>query len=275
MGLGHPIYRPCSAPRERIETGVSSVNEDEGSRLPSRETVRNALDEALVLQQGVIERHVHRIRHAHPEATPADVIERLEKEYLAAVTTMGAAVGAAAAAPGVGTGFALVASAGEVATYLEASALFVLSVAYVHGMEVHEVERRRTLLMAILLGDGGSSIIRRASERTGKHWARALIDGIPTASLKRVNDVLGRNFVTKWGTREGIIVLGRVIPFGIGAAIGGGANALMGQGTVKATQRAFGPYLAPMEGETPTGNDSQSYDVRDSGASHGDIDEST
>lgn len=53
--------------------------------------------------------------------------------------------------------------------------------------------------------------------------------------------MLGRNFVTRFGTRQGIIVIGRLAPFGIGAAIGGGANAAIGYGVVRACRRAFGP----------------------------------
>ncbi|HTI24977.1 MAG TPA: hypothetical protein VL652_28550 [Kutzneria sp.] len=36
-------------------------------------------------------------------------------------------------------------------------------------------------------------------------------------------------------------MLGRVVPFGIGAAIGGGANATMAAFAVRAARRAFGP----------------------------------
>ncbi|MDP1792789.1 MAG: hypothetical protein Q8K63_01520, partial [Acidimicrobiales bacterium] len=42
--------------------------------------------------------------------------------------------------------------------------------------------------------------------------------------LRRVNGKLGRTIVTKYGTRRGAVALGRVLPFGIGAAIGGAAN---------------------------------------------------
>ncbi len=34
------------------------------------------------------------------------------------------------------------------------------------------------------------------------------------ATLRQINSVLGKNFVTKYGTKQGIIVLGRVAPFG-------------------------------------------------------------
>ncbi|MFI7517479.1 hypothetical protein ACIBVK_28680 [Micromonospora echinofusca] len=41
---------------------------------------------------------------------------------------------------------------------------------------------------------------------------------------------LGRNFITKYGAKQGILVLGQAAPFGIGAVIGGGANAALATG---------------------------------------------
>jgi hypothetical protein len=64
---------------------------------------------------------------------------------------------------------------------------------------------------------------------------------VPTATLRQINSVLGNNFITKYGTKQGIIVLGRVAPFGIGAVIGGGANATVAALAVRAARRAFGP----------------------------------
>lgn len=161
--------------------------------------------------------------------------------YVGTFATTGAAAGGAAAAPGVGTGIALALSAGE----LELSALFVLSVAEVHGVPVDEIERRRTLVPGILLGEFGSKTINKMAERTGQHWARQLVSAVPTATLKQINKVLGKNFVTKYGTKQGIIVLGRAVPFGIGAVNGGAANATVAALAVRAARRAFGP--APEE----------------------------
>lgn len=88
---------------------------------------------------------------------------------------------------------------------------------------------------------GRSGTITKAAERTGQHWGRQVVAQVPTATLRQINKVLGRNFVTKYGTRQGIVVLGRVAPFGIGAVIGGGANAALASLAVRAGRRAFGP----------------------------------
>ncbi|MEV4148727.1 hypothetical protein AB0J40_34075 [Amycolatopsis sp. NPDC049691] len=95
-------------------------------------------------------------------------------------------------------------SAGEAFSSLELSTLFVLSVAEVRGVRLDEIERRRTLVMGILLGQSGSStIVGKAAERTGRHWARQLVNKVPTATL--------------------------------------GANATVAALAVRAARRAFGP----------------------------------
>ena len=57
--------------------------------------------------------------------------------------------------------------------------------------------------------------------------------------------------MTKYGTKQGIVVLGRVVPFGIGAAIGGVANAAFSQGIIKSADSAFGVEPATWERNDP------------------------
>ncbi|MEU4520408.1 hypothetical protein AB0F52_17125 [Amycolatopsis sp. NPDC024027] len=208
----------------------------------SSEPVLALLDKAIGLQAPLVRKNIARARQRNPEATPAEVVRTLERMYVSALAGTGAAVGATAAAPAVGTGVALALSAGEAFSSLELSALFVLSVAEVHGVRLDEIERRRTLVMGILLGQSGSNaIVGKVAERTGQHWARQLVSRVPAATLRQINSVLGKNFITKYGAKQGIIVLGRVAPFGIGAVIGGGANATLAGLAVRAARRAFGP----------------------------------
>ncbi|MFJ6512109.1 hypothetical protein ACIQMO_05360 [Streptomyces sp. NPDC091406] len=199
------------------------------------------LDKAVEAQSSLVRKNIARARQRSPEATPAQVIRNLERMYVSALAGTGAAVGGTAAAPGVGTGIALALSAGETVTSLEMSALFALSIAEVHGVPIDEVERRRTIVMGIMLGGSGTATIAGVAERTGQHWGRQIVAKVPVETLRQINKVLGKNFVTKYGTKQGIIVLGRVAPFGIGAVIGGGANAAIGALAVKAARRAFGP----------------------------------
>lgn len=155
-------------------------------------------------------------------------------------------MGACAAAPGLGLG---VASASEVVSSLQLRSLFALSIAEVHGASDGEDERLRMLIGVALYGIG-SAAIPRVAARTGPYWGRRAVAKVPLARLRQINGVLGPNFVTKHGTKQGIVVLGQVAPLGFGAVIGGGATAALAALHVRAARRAFGP--PPASWPSPT-----------------------
>ncbi|MFB6893560.1 hypothetical protein ACFCX4_30060 [Kitasatospora sp. NPDC056327] len=169
------------------------------------------------------------------------MIRTLERLYVTGRAAAGAATGGLAAAPGVGTALAAAMSGGEVLTAMELTTLFALSVADVHGVPLDEVERRRTLVLGLMLGGSGRRVIAKGTDRTARHWARRIVADVPVQKLHRINRVLGKHWVTKYGTKQGVLVLGKLVPFGIGFAIGGGADALLAGGCVGAGRLAFGP----------------------------------
>jgi hypothetical protein len=65
------------------------------------------------------------------------------------------------------------------------------------------------------------------------------------STIRQINRVLGRNFVTKYGAKQGVLVLGKALPFGAGAGIGAGGNLAFGMLTVRTTRLAFGPVPPP------------------------------
>ncbi|MGH3788596.1 MAG: hypothetical protein ACRDRG_19085 [Pseudonocardiaceae bacterium] len=211
--------------------------------------VLRGLEKAISMQHAPVAGYVARLRRAQPDATPAEIIAGLEKRYLAAVTGSGAAVGGVAAAPGVGTGAALALSGAETVVFFEATMLFTLAVAEVHGIRVDEVERRRTLVLAVVLGDQGAMLVEKMAGRTGQHWGRLLPDAIPISSITAINKALGRWFVKRYGRKQGMLVIGRVAPFGIGAAIGAGGNRAFGRTVVNTSLRVFGPPPAGFIGD--------------------------
>ena len=241
-------HRPAQPRTERKSTSYANSGRfgaprmsDEAESSPSKPAFALALlDKALALQSPLTERHIARLRRNRPDATPRQIVGRLNAELRAATISAGVGVGAAAAAPGIGTGVALAVSGGEAVAFLNATVLYILARAEVQGIKIQDVERRRTLVMAVMLGDAGARGVEQVAERTGQHWARQLVRGIPMSKINAVNKVFGRHFVTKYGTKQGILVLGRVVPFGIGAVIGGTANGLLTQGIITAAGRAFG-----------------------------------
>lgn len=199
------------------------------------------LEKAINVQQAPIVWYVRRLRRARPGATPAEIIAVLEKQYLAVVTGTGAALGGVAAAPAVGAVLALALSGGETVVFLQATALFALAVAEVHGIRVAEVERRRTLVLAVVLGDHSAMLVEKMAGRTSEHWGKLLPDAIPISSVTAINKTLSGWFVTRYGNKPRIAAMGKVAPFGIGVAIGAGGNHAFGRTVVDTSRRVFGP----------------------------------
>jgi len=203
--------------------------------------VQAALDKAVTIPSASIHAHVASVRRKNPGATPEQIIQLLEKEFLLVVAGAGGAVGAAAAAPVVGTGLATVLTVSDVATFFGASAAFSLAVASVHGIEVADSERRKALLLASLLGESSTKVIGDATEITTIRVGRLLLTRMPMGTVKKVNNQLTRRLVRKQAARMGGLALGRLAPYGIGAAIGVAGGRALGQSVIKGARIAFGP----------------------------------
>ncbi|GAB3033176.1 hypothetical protein GCM10027052_07960 [Parafrigoribacterium mesophilum] len=211
-------------------------------------TVERSVERLLSVQRPLVLAHLRRIRTQHPDADPAQVIAILERRFLAAVTSGGAAVGASAVIPGVGVGISLALSGAETAGFLEASALFAQSVTEVHGIAVEDPERARTLVMAMMLGSAGSDLVKQlAQEAAGtggtrsRFWGELVTKNLPKTALGQIGSRVRRAFVRRFTATQGANVVGRVIPFGVGAVIGGVGNRLLGRKIVASSRTAFGP----------------------------------
>lgn len=204
------------------------------------------LDRVISVQRPVVVAHVNAIRRRKPDATPAEVIQILERQYLAAVTTGGAAVGASAVIPGVGMAAALGLSGAETVGFLETTALFAQSVTEVHGIALDDPERARTLVMAMILGAPGTQLIKQLAGQAAGGQARTAFWGeMVTSSLPKqvVNGIGGQvrdQFIKRFAIRQGGSVLGRALPFGIGAAVGGLGNHALGRKVIQASRTGFG-----------------------------------
>lgn len=203
--------------------------------------VMRALDSALKQADKAATPLVEGMRRRNSAADDAAVLKRLDKYFLSTVGSSGAATGASAAVPAVGTMTSLGLAAGDTTLFLSTAATYVLAVSKVHDAQPTELEHQRALVLAILMGSSGSATVTKIAGRTGGYWGRTLANAVPLSSIRAVNKVLGPSFVTRYGTRTGILVLGKAMPFGVGAVLGGGGNLAMASLVIKSTRAAFGP----------------------------------
>lgn len=220
------------------------------------------LDRVLSIQRPLVLAHIRSIRLRHPRSTPAEIIRILESRYLAAVTTGGAAVGATAVIPGIGTGVTLALSGVETVGFLESTALFAQSVAEVHGIAVADPERARALVMTLMLGSEGVALVSQlAGQATGRagsrssYWGELVTKSLPRAAVGPLVDQLKSVFVKQFAARGGASFIGKALPFGIGAAIGGAGNHVLGRRVLTTSRRAFGaaPIGLPIDLEPTPG----------------------
>jgi hypothetical protein len=213
--------------------------------------VVRGIDRVLTVQRPIVLAHIRSIRRGRPNATPDEIIRTLERRYLAAVTTGGALVGASAAIPAVGTAASLALSGVETAGFLEASALFAQSVTEVHGIVVDDPDRARALVMTMVLGTAGADLVKQiAGQASGSgpgksvFWGEMLTKSLPRSVMGPIADRIKKTFMKKFAVAQGTNVVGRLIPFGIGAVIGGGGNHLLGRQIVRTSRDGFGPAPA-------------------------------
>jgi hypothetical protein len=215
---------------------------------PDNRFVVTGIDRVLTVQRPVVLAHIRSIRAGKPNATPEEVIRTLERRYLTAVTSGGALVGASSVVPAIGTGAALALSTVETAGFLEASALYAQSVTEVHGIAVDDPDRARALVMTLILGNAGTDLVRQlAGQATGAgparttFWGELVTKNLPQAAVGQIANQIKRTFMKRFAVTQGTNIVGRMIPFGIGAIVGGTGNHLLGRQIIRGSREAFPP----------------------------------
>ncbi len=81
------------------------------------------------------------------------------------------------------------------------------------------------------------------------YWGQVVTSSLPQFVVGPIADQLRNAFVKRFAAGQGANVLGRAIPFGIGAAIGGVGNLVLGRTVIQSARTAFGPppFTFPME----------------------------
>ncbi|TXK17123.1 hypothetical protein [Homoserinibacter sp. GY 40078] len=228
---------------------------DEPSNAPSEPApsvtgarVDAILDRVMSVHRPVVLAHLRAVRGRHPDAAPWQVLRSLERRYLATVTTSGAGVGVAAAVPAVGTGAALALSGAETVLFLEATALFAQSVAELHGIPVDDPDRARALVLAMVIGGPAQELLGQlAGQATGQakgrteFWGALIAKNLPRTVVAQFMDRVRTVYLPRLLATAGGGIVGRVLPFGVGAVVGGTANQLLGRRVVATARTAFGP----------------------------------
>ena len=150
--------------------------------------------------------------------------------------------------PGVYERVAEAISGAETVLFLESTALFAQSVAELHGIPVEDPDRARALVLAMVVGGPSQELIMQFSgQATGRgpakpeFWGTLLAKNLPRTAVTQFMDRVRKVYLPRMLASAGGGVVGRVLPFGVGAVVGGAANQILGRRVVNTARTAFGP----------------------------------
>jgi hypothetical protein len=151
-------------------------------------------------------------------------VKALTDMFARELATVGAATGAAAAAPAVGTGASLVAAVAELGWFTARSGDLILTMAALHGRKAPTLDERRAWVLAVLIfGSSAREGFTSAAKQFGLELEQPHTR-VPLATLRAINGLLGNKLLRRYGAKRGAIALGTALPLGVGAVIGGSAN---------------------------------------------------
>lgn len=174
-----------------------------------------------------IARHIADLRKAHPTLTQGELAEKWADRICWRYASEGAVTALPGAIPGLGTATQVAVEAGaisaDLAYMIRCIAGMVIGVGQIHERDV-EASFNQDLVRVLGLWCGVLSLSKEATIRIAKKVAIAQFNKVPAKVFQRINQKVATTIVTKYGTKRGGVALGRLIPFGVGAVVGGGFN---------------------------------------------------
>lgn len=197
---------------------------------------------------GEIERRVQTLRAERPAAAPRALSKLVVSTTTKRMTGLGVVAALPGVVPGLGTGTQLAVTrttaGGELWVILRNLTAMHLTVAGLYGHDVGHSDRRDELVIVWGLETGLIIPAAEVGKRIGTKVAiKQFNQHVSGAMLRGINQKLATTVVTKWGTKRGGIALGRLIPLGVGTAVGGGMNYLAAKSFGTALMRYYDDLL--------------------------------
>lgn len=213
-------------------------------------TMNSGIDRVIEFRDGDIQAAVDKAASSNPEATSKHLANHFIRKTRQELVLLGGANGGLAAVPGVGTASSLAMSAADLALTVERIGELILKIGYAYGHNTPSLEERRAWILTVLAASMGFH--KGASELAGalgKRGGVKVVKAIPYNEIVKLNRKLGGRIIVKWGTKQGVVRLGRIVPFGIGASIGAVSNGVLVNGVGRSAKRFFDDRVPTDGGE--------------------------
>jgi len=175
-----------------------------------------------------IDSEIYSLRRQYSNLTNNQLADKYCSSIVKKYTSIGVATALPSVIPGIGTAAQIATEVGTVGADLAMMLRYMASICYgtakIYGKEnVNEFDAE--FVMVLGLWCGAVLPARVAAQKLGTKAASiAFSKNVSTKILQRINAKVGFTLLTKYGSKRGGIALGKLIPFGVGAVIGGGFN---------------------------------------------------
>ena len=186
---------------------------------------------------------IEEVKKKNPELSLDEIADYLSDDIVWTYSKQGAALALPGAVPGLGTlvqiGTEIGATSLDIALMVRNQAYLTFALGCCYGIKGREILIQDTLICmglwskSLVLTKQG--FIRISSKVTEAQFRKKF----PAKIFQAINKKVGKTILTKYGTKRGGIAVGRLIPFGVGTAIGGGFNYIVMKKFKKQTIKYF------------------------------------
>lgn len=190
-----------------------------------------------------IKMEIDELKRSHPKLNNLELSQKYSKRIIKNYTSLGIASALPSVIPGIGT-IGQIAIEGTTVT-ADLTVMLRLMAKICYGIGVindKDMEQGFNQDFIYILGIWSGVILstKVAVEKIGTKIAIAQFNrNVSGQMLQKINRRVGTTLLTKWGTKRGGIALGKLIPFGIGATVGGGFNYYTMSGFSKAAIKHY------------------------------------
>ncbi|MDO5049759.1 MAG: hypothetical protein Q4D87_07745 [Actinomycetaceae bacterium] len=235
MGLFKSVK---NTPKALSSTFSSAKEAVQGLREAS--SIQDVVDVMISIPADKIDDKVNQLRVEHPDASPEQLARIVTKQFRRLASNTSGLAGATAAVPGLGTMAAFGVSSAQLVGFVTEAGYYVLTMAHIYGVPVDDMDKRRLLVLSSLMGEQGAEI---ASSQFGFSTLTALkgyASDIQRQTIQKVNRTLAKQASKRAAKKGASAMFGRLMPFGIGAALGWVIGRSMAGNVIEGVQEALG-----------------------------------
>ncbi len=209
---------------------------------PQARALLNALSAAVRTREPAIRERVERLREANPGATTDELAHKLIRSTRMRVAATGAASGATAIAPGLGTLVALGTVTSQSLYALEQETELVLAIAILYGHELAGSDER-ILEALVVVGIAGGAVKLRENLLVagGQRMTVVAFRRVPSAFLAKAGGHVLTRILGRLATTRAVTTVVRVAPMAVGMAAGAGFDWFAVTALGRAAIRYYGP----------------------------------